>query len=400
MDSFLKNIETEYATEYGKHLKNFSEPKIYHGGDSFDISKRWYVYYSFRNPDTNILERQRPIYAKANQIYKTKAQRIAYLERVRVTLKKLLNKGYTPSQMIVEPYKITEAQLDFALKQKKQILKDTTLRDYSDRLRHFKEYLNSKGLLQMPIHEIKRAIITGFLNDVLKKSGARNRNNTKTVLSSLFSVLEENEIIPINFVKTIKSLKTSPTRNKTYTDIESKELFDYLNKNDSHLLLFVKFVSYAFLRPIEACRLKVGDINFNDKTLTVRAKNKALKTKVIPDVLFVELDFLKKEDRNAWIFSHHGVAVSDTDEINRRDYYSKKFLKVKKVFGFGVDHTIYSFRHTFITKLYRNLRKRFSPYQAKSELMLITGHSSMTALEKYLRDIDAELPKDYSEDLK
>ncbi len=28
--------------------------------------------------------------------------------------------------------------------------------------------------------------------------------------------------------------------------------------------------------------------------------------------------------------------------------------------------------------------------------MLITGHSTMTALEKYLRDIDAELPTDYS----
>jgi hypothetical protein len=28
--------------------------------------------------------------------------------------------------------------------------------------------------------------------------------------------------------------------------------------------------------------------------------------------------------------------------------------------------------------------------------MLVTGHSTMTALEKYLRDIDAELPEDYS----
>ena len=32
--------------------------------------------------------------------------------------------------------------------------------------------------------------------------------------------------------------------------------------------------------------------------------------------------------------------------------------------------------------------------------MLITGHSTMSALEKYLRDIDAELPADYSELLK
>ena len=28
--------------------------------------------------------------------------------------------------------------------------------------------------------------------------------------------------------------------------------------------------------------------------------------------------------------------------------------------------------------------------------MQITGHSSMSALEKYLREIDARLPKDYS----
>ena len=28
--------------------------------------------------------------------------------------------------------------------------------------------------------------------------------------------------------------------------------------------------------------------------------------------------------------------------------------------------------------------------------MLITGHATMVSLEKYLRDIDAELPKDYS----
>jgi len=32
--------------------------------------------------------------------------------------------------------------------------------------------------------------------------------------------------------------------------------------------------------------------------------------------------------------------------------------------------------------------------------MQVTGHTSMSALEKYLRDIDAELPEDYSEMLK
>ncbi|MFT4830512.1 MAG: hypothetical protein ACI815_000146 [Psychroserpens sp.] len=46
------------------------------------------------------------------------------------------------------------------------------------------------------------------------------------------------------------------------------------------------------------------------------------------------------------------------------------------------------------------LIKGSSPFEAKSRLMLITGHRSMLVLEKYIRDIDAELAKDYSDLLK
>ncbi|WP_290803489.1 hypothetical protein [Flavobacterium sp.] len=61
---------------------------------------------------------------------------------------------------------------------------------------------------------------------------------------------------------------------------------------------------------------------------------------------------------------------------------------------------LYSFRHTYITKLYNELVKDTTPFEAKSKLMLITGHTTMTALEKYLRDIDAALPEDYSDLIK
>lgn len=69
---------------------------------------------------------------------------------------------------------------------------------------------------------------------------------------------------------------------------------------------------------------------------------------------------------------------------------------VKKKFELNQDFGLYSFRHTFITKLYRKLRETNSQQVAKSDLMLITGHTTITALEKYLRDVDAELPEDYS----
>jgi|GEM_PF-3993700 len=62
-------------------------------------------------------------------------------------------------------------------------------------------------------------------------------------------------------------------------------------------------------------------------------------------------------------------------------YYKKKFKQL----------------HTFITKIYEELRKTLTPHETKSQLMLITGHTTMLALEKYLRDIDVELPEDYSD---
>ncbi len=87
----------------------------------------------------------------------------------------------------------------------------------------------------------------------------------------------------------------------------------------------------------------------------------------------------------------------DAIPVNRRDYFTKRFnMVVKKHFKLGKEYGLYSFRHTFITRLYKEMIKNATPFEVKSRIMLITGHTSMQALEKYLRDIDAELPEDYS----
>ena len=99
----------------------------------------------------------------------------------------------------------------------------------------------------------------------------------------------------------------------------------------------------------------------------------------------------------AYLITHEGVRESKAKAVNRRMSITKLFKKVKIIFNLPEEFTIYSFRHTFITKLYRRLREKYAPFQAKSELMLITGHSTMSSLEKYLRDIDAELPEDFSD---
>ena len=435
-----------HQTRHSLDKKKFSEPKIYTGGVDITfwnelskeeqnqaISKDWYIYYKFIDDATGKLKRMPNIRGGCNK-YKTKKERIKILSQLRDALEYLLDKGLNPyldSDLsilelensneskakkpivapisvigeivaISEPIKIDpqEAVLsikdafDYALKIKKKSLNDTSYINFAGRINRFKKALDENA----PITSLTRKQINEYLNDILESTSARNRNNTRIDLSSLFEVLANDEIIPENFIKKINTIKTKPERNKTYTPDMQQNIYSHLKKNDPILLLFIKFISYNFLRPVEVCRLKVGDLDIKDKKLYVRTKNKPVKIKIIPEILIKDLPDLSSLNKNEFLLTPSKIGGEwVATENNRRDYFSKRFKTVvKDHFKLGADYGMYSFRHTFITKLYRELRKTFTPFESKSILMNITGHSTMTALELYLRDIDAELPEDYS----
>ena len=170
-----------------------------------------------------------------------------------------------------------------------------------------------------------------------------------------------------------------------------------METSDPLLLLYLKFVAYGFLRPIEVVRLKVKDIDLNNRTLTFKAKNKAHKTKIIPDILISELKKLDMKNPEHYLFTPEGIGEWKRQESGKRKWFGERFNIVKKKLSIGSDYTVYSFRHTSITKMYRELRKKHPKHETENKLKLITGHSTLTALQKYLRDIDAELPEDYSD---
>lgn len=431
--------------------KNFSIPKISTGGVVINnwgklseqekrnaLTKNWYIYYSFRDPETGQLKRMPNIKGGANR-FKTKTERYNYLRTLRDALEFLLEKGFNPyeenheldyiEEEPIKVEKITEVEpspiinktekpsiqenqtieneeniptikqaFDIALKIKKSSISDTSYKNFELRIRKFKKSLDE----EKPITFITKKVVNDYLNKVLDETSARNRNNTRTDLSSLFQVLEDNEIIAENIIKKINVLKSNPERNKTYTPEMQKDIYDYLEVNDPILLLFIKFVCYNYLRPVEVCRLRVKDIDIIDKKLYLKTKNKKVKIKIIPQILIDDLPDLSKLNPENYLFTPTGLGNEwEATENNRRDSFSKRFKEVVKTpFKLGIDYGMYSFRHTFITKLYRELRKNHSQFETKSTLMLITGHSTMTALDKYLRDIDAELPEDYSDLLK
>lgn len=427
------DFQNEHDLEHDLNTKStFSTPKVYIANG--DLNKRWYVYFSFRNPKTGRLKRMKNIYGVVNSS-KNKEDRLSVLSAYRRSLIRLLKAGYNPfekneelfakrnttqtqnnatvkgvavSPKAVAPPSIDPDQksvreaFDFALDLKKRVVNITSFRGLNNRMNNFLSWIESNRPEVKTIDMLNKKVVNEFLNYMLTKTSPRNRNNFRTDLSSILQLLEDNDMIPLNFIKNISILKSTPKRNKTYSLKLQEEIYSYLKKEDPILLLYIKFISYNFLRPIEVCRLKVKDLNLVEKKLQFKAKNSPLKTKIIPQILCDDLPDLSGIDKELWLFTPDKIG-GDWDAVinNKRDYFSKRFKKVvKKHFNLGSDYGLYSFRHTFITKLYREIVKDSTPFAAKSKLMLITGHASMDALNKYLRDIDAELPDDYSDLLK
>ncbi|OXG00026.1 phage integrase family protein [Flavobacterium araucananum] len=361
------------------YKKKYSTPNIYDANG--DLSKRWYVYFSFRNPVTEKLERQTHVYAGVNQ-FKTLKERKAAVKILRDAVETILVNGYNPfedSEPVdkLKNYNIPDA-VTFALELNKSTLKEN-------------RYITT----------VNKKTVTTYLNTVLTSTSPRNRNNTRANLSMFFATLEDNEIVTDNFIKKINVLKTTPERNKTFSTEQEKNILEYLLEYDNLLLLFIQFVSFNHLRPIEVVRLRIQDINIKDRLIYVRAKNQPVKTKIIPEILLKELPELDKFDKESFLFTPKGIGLEwTTNETDKRGYFGDRFKKVKDSLKLSKDYGLYSFRHTFITKLYKELVKDSTPNEAKSKLMLITGHSTMSALEKYLRDIDAVLPDDYSQYIK
>jgi len=258
----------------------------------------------------------------------------------------------------------------------------------------------NNGFVNRYVTAINKKTVMIYLNEILVNSSARNRNNTRSNLSMFFKELENNDIIKDNFVLKINIEPTKPERNKTFSSDQEENIYE-LAKLDKIMMLFIQFISYNHLRPVEVVRLKIKNLNIKDKQLHVKTKTGNYKIKIIPDILLKELPDLKNFELESYLFTPKGFGLYwDADEVSRRNSFGNRFLAIKKKLNLGKDYGLYSFRHTFITKLYRELVKGSTPFEAKSKLMLITGHSTMAALEKYLRDIDAHLPDDYSDLIK
>lgn len=203
----------------------------------------------------------------------------------------------------------------FGLQIKERIYKSTSFPWFMPSVQRFKKWLRAKGYEGKPVSAIDRKTIIKYLNEMLSSTTPRTRNNARTDLSSLFKTLEDNDVVPENFIKKINVLNAKPEQHKTYSTTQLERIYGYMEQQDPLLLLFIKFVSYNYLRPIEVCRLRVEDVDVQGKRLFVKAKNSPVKIKIIPEILLRELPDLSHFNKTDALFTPTQlVGIWETNE--------------------------------------------------------------------------------------
>jgi integrase len=369
------------------------------------LSKYWYIRYSYRNPATGVLVKQPHIKQGLNR-YKTFSERMEFLKAFRKGMVSAFDKGITPYTIntVDEPKKDTQSigeAINYALQIKTGTVAERTANEYALRCGAFKKWLKSRGLINKDVRAIDRKIVSDYLDHVLLKTSARTRNNVRADLSAIFTVLANKFIIDSNFIKNdLPKLRTKSKTDRRFTTEQMISISAHLKKSDPYLLLFIKIVAYNFLRPVEVCRLTVGDVDVINRELYFNQKTKLGKTKYIPNIYFNELkELVAGRNPKETIFAPGGEPkVWTVSDKQKQNYFGKQFKKVKDQLNIPDGFSFYSFRHSFITGTYIVLRKKknLGHMEALDYLMKITGHNSKEGIMKYIHANDADRPDDWS----
>ena len=149
--------------------------------------------------------------------------------------------------------------------------------------------------------------------------------------------------------------------------------------DDFHVYLLTLFNTVC--RPNEAASLRVSDIDFEHRNVTVYM-NKVRRYKKVylsKEFCLILSDFIER----------HGITEYLFRGLNRREFYAKKFKRLKKRVGISSPYTLYTVRHTAITRLMNKCHDvEFVARQAGNDPKTTMKHYVNRSDEHYLAILD------------
>jgi len=341
-----------------------------------DLSKRWYVGYYYKHPETHKFKLfQHFISLKLH----TKIDRFNKASELIKKYNRELNQGWNPfSTTKSKPSTNVTDAINYVLKVKSSILRNRTTQTYNSIARIFLNYLDSRNLTSMEVGDVNYTIVQDFFDYSLEfdKIGSRTYNNRITNLKIIFNFLLKREYVLINPVNNIERLKESEPEITAFDKLELQKIKKELPVYNYNLYVISQLIFYCFLRPAEIVRLQYKDIVWDHEIIILpgtKSKNRKSEVINIPDQMIINLkNWNLNFEKELFIFST-GL------KPGKKQIAPTRIAEVWKVFAdkHRIKKGIYNMKHTSNgLAFYNGIPSR--------DIQLHNRHSSLEQTEQYL----------------
>lgn len=367
-----------------------------------DLTKKWYVEYSIRNPKSDKMERVRT-YDKINQ-YSTYKERFDFAQKIIKEQSKSILNGSISFQELIEyndmllydgqsrftrkrmakPGSIRIFLSDF-LRIKEFEVSKKTIETYRSKLRLFCEYAEKIKIANKPATYYTNDIITDFLRDQVteKRLSQRSIEKYEQILHAFFRYLQKKKIISENPVFDIPKMgiikDNAPAAIPTHM---RKVLKCEIESNDPQLWMFLCFIYYTAIRPGQELRLmRLNQIDYTAKKITVPnhlSKNGKTESVDIPDQLFgliIREWQLHTYNQELYVFGKEFEPGEKHLSINNM---SKRFNHFRDKLKLPISIKLYSWKHSGAQEL---AAQGANIYEIQRHLR----HRDLATTEQYLK---------------
>ncbi len=372
-----------------------------------NLSKKWFVFYSARNPRTGLMERFKD-YAGLAKKKQTARDRYAIAEEKINSLRTKLLSGWTPFLEEDDPdvlYSDTIQYQNVAAvygneKRKNRgfnffaneymsslqgAIRHDTVTTYNSKLRIFGQWLDMKGIGDIDITGITHAILLDFWDWLInqRKLSGNSVRKYKQLLKAVFEFVKLKQIIRVNPVENLPECRR--INDCAPRPIHEEDINTFIREVEERmpqLFLVICFEYYCFLRPgCEIRLMKIDWIDWGRGVIVVPAnfsKNKKQKMVTMPEplILILRKYNIHKAKRGLYVLAKGG---QPGEQHYGKNYFRYNFAKIRKALDMPHDYKLYSWKHT------GNIRALEAGIP-QMEIMDQNGHSSLEVTNNYIRN--------------
>lgn len=312
-----------------------------------DLSQRWYIYFSFPDPDSG---KMKPHKIFISQKFKTRTSRYNETSRVRDLYREKLKSGWTPYSNSGGEYTTLIHAIEFYLENKlPPVMRIRTYNSYKSHLKYLIIYIKKNNLHLKFVNDFSKIDAKNFMykTRIDNKHANRTHNNILTTMRTMWNFFIKNDFCIKNVFLCVDPLMEAQPPIIPYTYDELSLISNTLKKFDESLWMISQMIYYCFLRPQEIVRLRFSNIDIDRGlifTSGYATKNKNSEAIVIPTQFINSIDkeFFKSYPMDWYIFSRKLKPGTKEISIARID---ESWMKYRNTHGLG-NKKIYWLKHT------------------------------------------------------